>query len=148
MKFGDKLKSLREDRGISVLELSILLNMKSPSGVHRWETNKVHPTSTTVKKMAKLFNLKADYFKDCDIFDPKQKGRKKKVVEIPVVVETPTIEPTKVETPVEVKYDISTEFEDYVLAHIRKHKPELFQELWLMMLRAYVDSLPKRPTNS
>ena len=149
MKFGDKLKALREEKKITALELSILMNMKSPSGVHRWETNKVRPTKTTIKKVCKLFNLSLDYFKDTDMYDPKLKKERKPKVVAPVIIEpTPIVAPviTEVPTEPEVKYDVSTEFEDYVLAHIRKYKPELFQELWLTMLRAYVDSLPKRPT--
>jgi len=60
---GDKIKQMREERGLSQKEVA--LNVDIDRGQYsRIETNKVEPTLSTLEKIAKAFDVNVeDFFK-------------------------------------------------------------------------------------
>ena len=58
---GDKIKQMREKRGLSQKEVAI--NVDIDRGQYsRIETNKVEPTLSTLEKIAKAFNVDVEEF--------------------------------------------------------------------------------------
>lgn len=57
---GDKLKELRENKGLVQTELSNLLNIKQGS-YSNYELNKREPDIETIIKIAKFYNITTDY---------------------------------------------------------------------------------------
>jgi len=60
MKFGQRLRFLRENRKLSQLELSKILNI-SNSTLSLYESNKRFPEPETLKKIAEFFDVSIDY---------------------------------------------------------------------------------------
>ena len=65
MKFGDKLKILVEERGITQKELASHLNIAS-STVSSYLQNTREPDFITLKSIAQYFNVSIDYLLDCN----------------------------------------------------------------------------------
>lgn len=60
-KFGERLKSLREDRELSKREFAKLFHV-SHSTITRWENALQAPNITYLYQLVKFFNVSADYF--------------------------------------------------------------------------------------
>jgi len=60
MKYGEKLKLLRNKRGLSQKELTDRLNLNR-STYERYETSTTQPDYDTLKKLADFFNVSTDY---------------------------------------------------------------------------------------
>ncbi len=59
--FGEKLKELRIEKGLTQKELATELG-NAQSAIFYWETNKQEPTISALKKLCKFFEVSADYF--------------------------------------------------------------------------------------
>ncbi|HCL4549696.1 XRE family transcriptional regulator [Clostridium botulinum] len=57
---GERIKELREEKGINQLELSKILNVHKGS-VSNWENNKRTPDADMLTKIADFFNCSVDY---------------------------------------------------------------------------------------
>lgn len=57
---GERIKELREEKGINQLELSKMLNVHKGS-VSNWENNKRTPDADMLTKIADFFNCSVDY---------------------------------------------------------------------------------------
>lgn len=66
MEFGDKLRALIEERGITQKELATQLNI-APSTVSSYVQNTREPDFATLKSLAKFFNVSIDYLLNCNI---------------------------------------------------------------------------------
>lgn len=64
MNFGDKLRVLIEEQGITQKELASHLNI-APSTVSSYVQNTREPDFATLKSFAKYFNVSIDYLLDC-----------------------------------------------------------------------------------
>ena len=60
MEFKDRLKELRENKGISQMQLAIKLNI-SQSAIAKWELGKTEPTASAIILLAKFFSETTDY---------------------------------------------------------------------------------------
>lgn len=60
MKYGEKLKLLRNKRGLSQKELTDRLNLNR-STYARYETSTTQPDYDTLKKLADFFDVSTDY---------------------------------------------------------------------------------------
>lgn len=60
MGLGDRLKKLREERGISQLELAKLMQISNVM-LSRYEKNKRSPDYTTLNRFADFFDVTTDY---------------------------------------------------------------------------------------
>lgn len=58
--FGDRLKSLRLERGLTGTELGEVFNF-SRSGVSNWEIRNREPSLEVLKQLASYFNVSTDY---------------------------------------------------------------------------------------
>ena len=58
--FADRLTELRRERGLSQAAVAKALNV-SLGIVCYWETNQSDPTATNIVKVARFFNVSADY---------------------------------------------------------------------------------------
>lgn len=58
--FGEKIKSLRIEKGLTQKELGDLID-QSQSAVYYWEANKQEPTISALKKLCAFFGVTADY---------------------------------------------------------------------------------------
>lgn len=59
--FGEKLKELRLEKGLTQKELAKELG-NAQSAIFYWETNRQEPTISALKKLCKFFEVSADYF--------------------------------------------------------------------------------------
>lgn len=59
-KLGERLKTLRLDKGLSILELSKLINISNAS-LCRWENNKTDIRGDQLIILAKFFGVTTDY---------------------------------------------------------------------------------------
>jgi transcriptional regulator with XRE-family HTH domain len=59
-RFGEKLRLLRERRGMNVVELAHILGYASTNQIYFLESGKRNPTAELVLKVSKLFNVPAD----------------------------------------------------------------------------------------
>lgn len=71
MAFSDKLKELREKKGIKQTDLAKALFMRQ-SSISDYENNRSTPNPETIKKIADFFNVSSDYLLG---IEPKQKNR-------------------------------------------------------------------------
>lgn len=60
MEFKDRLKELREIKGISQMQLAKELKL-SQSAVAKWELGKTEPTASAIIAVAKYFNETTDF---------------------------------------------------------------------------------------
>ena len=58
--FGEKIKSLRIEKGLTQKKLGDLID-QSQSAVYYWEANKQEPTIFALKKLCAFFGVTADY---------------------------------------------------------------------------------------
>ena len=58
-EFGEKLKALREEEGISQSELAEQLNV-SRQAVYKWESNKGYPDIENLIRISDIFNVTID----------------------------------------------------------------------------------------
>ena len=58
--FGEKLKELRIEKGLSQKELADLVDT-SQSAIFYWENNQQEPKISSLKKLCIFFNVSADY---------------------------------------------------------------------------------------
>jgi len=58
--FQDRLKDLRQEKGLSQNSLAALLNIKQ-ANVSRWESGKQEPTASNILLIANFFNVTTDY---------------------------------------------------------------------------------------
>ena len=59
MSFGEKLASLRKEKGISQEELASELNV-SRQAVSKWESNNAYPETDKIIAICKIFNYSMD----------------------------------------------------------------------------------------
>ena len=60
MKFLDKIKDLREEKGLSQMELANATGI-SQSAIARWELGKSEPTASALITLSKFFGESVDY---------------------------------------------------------------------------------------
>ena len=60
MIFGERLKELRNNAGISQMELAKATGI-SQSAIAKWELNKTEPTASAIIALAKYFKESTDY---------------------------------------------------------------------------------------
>lgn len=60
MKFGDRIKILREESGLSREELSNKINI-TYAALSKYETNKRFPDQEILNKLANIFDVSIDY---------------------------------------------------------------------------------------
>lgn len=60
-KTGERIKELRENRGMTKQKLAEELNMKSYTSITGWEKGENLPRGLEMIKLAKLFNVSTDY---------------------------------------------------------------------------------------
>ncbi len=59
-KFGEKLRTLRRQHGMTLKELATALELTAHSHISELETGKSKPTSDLVIKIARLFKVSTD----------------------------------------------------------------------------------------
>lgn len=60
-KFGERLRRLREEKGLKQTELVKLLNLESSSTVSQYETTNRIPDAHILQKLADILNCSVDY---------------------------------------------------------------------------------------
>lgn len=60
VKTGINIKELRENAGISVVELQEILGFTTPQAIYKWQWGKTLPDIENLLLMAKLFNVKVE----------------------------------------------------------------------------------------
>lgn len=60
MKFAERLKELREEKGLSQMKLSKETGL-SQSAIARWELSQSEPTASAIIVLCEYFNESADY---------------------------------------------------------------------------------------
>ncbi len=60
MKFAERLKELRTEKGLSQMQLANELHI-SQSAIAKWELGKTEPTATAIILVAQYFNETTDY---------------------------------------------------------------------------------------
>ena len=65
MEFKDRLKELRESKGLSQMDLSKEIGF-SQSAIAKWELGKTEPTASAIVAIAKFFNETTDYILGLD----------------------------------------------------------------------------------
>lgn len=60
MEFKDRLKELREIRGISQMQLAKEIKL-SQSAIAKWELGKTEPTASAIIAVAKFFDETTDF---------------------------------------------------------------------------------------
>ncbi|MDE6441181.1 MAG: helix-turn-helix domain-containing protein [Clostridia bacterium] len=60
MKFSDKIKDLREEKGLSQMGLANATGI-SQSAIARWELGKSEPTASALITLSKFFGESVDY---------------------------------------------------------------------------------------
>ena len=60
MKFSEKLKQLRKDKGMSQEDLAFELNV-SRQAVSKWESDNAYPETDKLIQIGKLFSVSIDY---------------------------------------------------------------------------------------
>ncbi len=88
MSLGNKIKELRNQKGMTQRELSEQLNVTAPA-VSRWESDEVEPSVGTIKQIATIFNISIDELLGNET-EPVV-VEKEVVVEKPIIVEKPLV---------------------------------------------------------
>jgi transcriptional regulator with XRE-family HTH domain len=60
MKFGERLRQLREEKGLTQEELGKIINQKK-ANISKYETGRLEPSMGTLITLAKFFNVSTDY---------------------------------------------------------------------------------------
>ena len=58
--FGERLKALRQDKGVTQKQLAEQISC-AQSAIVYWETNRQEPTISALKKLCVFFEVSADY---------------------------------------------------------------------------------------
>lgn len=58
--FGEKLRELRKERGITIEELAEAIHF-SKSSINYWENDKMDPSITALRAICDYFDVSADY---------------------------------------------------------------------------------------
>lgn len=67
-EFGNKLKSIRKEQGVTLLEIAEALGTTETT-VCRWENGKAEPNITKLKKLASFLETTVDNLTDYDRYD-------------------------------------------------------------------------------
>jgi transcriptional regulator with XRE-family HTH domain len=59
-RFGEKLRTLRKQRGMTIMEVTAALGYIGYGHIHAIETNKKKPTAELVLKVSQLFGVTTD----------------------------------------------------------------------------------------
>lgn len=81
MTFGEKLKKLRKEAGLSQEELSYQLDV-SRQAVSKWERDNGYPETEKIVRMGKLFNVSLDYLLNDDELQKTVNGSNEKGIYI------------------------------------------------------------------
>jgi|YelNatPaOPRAMG01_1025707.scaffolds.fasta_scaffold81076_3 transcriptional regulator with XRE-family HTH domain len=60
MTFGERLRSIRKKRGLSLNDLAKILNV-APITVSRWERDQREPDLETLQKLSEILDVSIDY---------------------------------------------------------------------------------------
>jgi transcriptional regulator with XRE-family HTH domain len=60
MKFAERIKELRKERGLSQMELSKATGL-SQSAIAKWEINKTEPTASALIVLSRFFGESVDF---------------------------------------------------------------------------------------
>lgn len=60
MLFSKRLKELRQEKGLSQMELAVTLGI-SQSAIAKWELEKTEPTASAIITLANFFAVSTDY---------------------------------------------------------------------------------------
>ncbi len=60
MEFKDRIKMLREGKGLNLTQLAVAFDLKE-AGVRAWELGRTKPNADTLIKLAQYFNCTTDY---------------------------------------------------------------------------------------
>jgi transcriptional regulator with XRE-family HTH domain len=60
MEFKSRLKELRENKGLSQMQLALKTGI-SQSAIAKWELGKTEPTASAIITLAKFFDETTDY---------------------------------------------------------------------------------------
>jgi transcriptional regulator with XRE-family HTH domain len=72
--FGQRLKSLREEKDLKQVELKNLLSLSSSATISQWESDKRLPDAHTLERLAEIFDCSVDYLLGrSDIRNPRDK---------------------------------------------------------------------------
>ena len=71
MVFGQRLKGLRERKGLTQTELAEFIGYKNYTTVTKWESGSSLPRGKELKMLSNLFNVSADYLLGLDAIDNK-----------------------------------------------------------------------------
>ena len=58
--FGEKIKELRTEKGLTQKQLALLLHTTDDS-IYSWEKESCQPSIETLKKLCEIFGVSADY---------------------------------------------------------------------------------------
>lgn len=72
MQFGEKLRELRQSKGMTQKDLAEKVNI-SPQAISRWENNEVQPSLETLETLAQIFEVSMD-----DLFGKENQGTEKR----------------------------------------------------------------------
>lgn len=73
MSLGERLKKMREEKGLTQEELGKIINVSKPS-ISRYEAGTNEPNNETLKKLANFFDVSLDYLMGySDIKEPANK---------------------------------------------------------------------------
>lgn len=77
MEFKDRIKQLREEKGLDLTKLAVQFDMKE-AGVRAWESGRTKPGADTLIKLAEYFNCTTDYLlgvSDVRTYDESEKDK-------------------------------------------------------------------------
>ena len=60
LAFGKRLKELRVDRGLTIIELGNALHVNNAT-ISKWERGKIRPSVDSIHDIAKFFNVPAGH---------------------------------------------------------------------------------------
>lgn len=66
---GQRIKKLRENKGLEQLEVANMLGYKSQSTISKWESGTNLPTGKNMIKLAQIFGVTSDYILDGEIVE-------------------------------------------------------------------------------
>ncbi len=64
IEVGDRIKRLRETKGLEQSDLADMLGYKSQSTISKWESGTNLPTGKNMIKLAQIFGVTSDYILD------------------------------------------------------------------------------------
>lgn len=64
LEIGERIKKLREGKGLEQLDVANMLGYKSQSTISKWESGTNLPTGKNMIKLAQIFGVTSDYILD------------------------------------------------------------------------------------